>query len=56
MKYLIYFLIIFTISSCQKDEIIIPQIKQPKADSTQIVKSNKTETKLKIKKKRKFKK
>ena len=56
MKYLLYFLIIFTLTSCQKEEIILPQIKQPKGDSTLIVKSKNPEAKLKIKKKRKIKK
>jgi hypothetical protein len=56
MKYLFYFIIIFSISSCKKEEIILPQIKQPKGDSTLIVKSKNPEIKLKIKKKRKIKK
>lgn len=56
MKYLFYFLIIFTLTSCQKEEIILPQIKQPKGDSTLIVKSKNPEKKLKVKKKRKIKK
>lgn len=42
--------------SCKKEEIVLPQIKQSKNDSTQILKSNKSEKKLKVKKKRKFKK
>jgi len=56
MRNLLYFLIVILLSSCQKEEIILPQIKQPKVDSSQLIKSNKIETKLKIKKKRKFKK
>lgn len=56
MKYLLYILFIFAISSCGKEEIILPQIKQPKIDSTQVIKSSKSEKKLKVKKKRKIKK
>jgi hypothetical protein len=54
MKYLLYILIIFTISSCEKEDIIMPQIKQTQTKESSFVK--KTEKKLKAKKKRKFKK
>jgi hypothetical protein len=54
-----YFLILITsmlLISCEKEDIIMPQIKQPKGDSTLIVKSKNPEKKLKVKKKRKIKK
>lgn len=57
MKYLIYLLILLTLTSCEKEEIFLPQIKQSQGESTTLVtKSKKSEKKLKIKKKRKIKK
>lgn len=57
MKYLIYLLLLLTLASCEKEEIIVPQIKQPQGESTTLVtKSKKSEKKLKFKKKRKVKK
>jgi hypothetical protein len=54
MKYIIY-LLIFTLSSCKKEELVLPQIKHKQVDSL-VVKKSKSEKKIKIKKKRNFKK
>jgi len=53
MKHLIYILFILIISSCKKEEIVLPQIKQTKGDSTVLIK--KVE-KIKIKKRNKIRK